>query len=863
MTLEELIVAWSQTRPTWQREVMSRVATGDKLSDADYDELVKGIVEGRLFSKSTFGIKQLPQTTPNDPSVRLVAIDKLQHVNALESSLPLRLEPKGLTIIFGDNGSGKSGYARLLKRITRARHQEDVLSDVFRDASLANPTAELSILIGDDKETVDWPGTGRPDLKRILFYDGACGSAYVSSESEFPYRPSALFVMDGLIEACDKVRSRIEVKLESNLRSINILPTIPEDAKNTSIGRFLTDLSGQSLAEDLDALIIECVDTGEVIQNLKKQEATMQSADPAKEKKKLKRQGEKLGALRKHLERLNAVLGDKALMTLQQHRDNLLVLEQAGAVLARSLESEPLPGVGSSPWKILWESARRFSEESAYLGETFPVLNEDSRCVLCLQTFEKDERDRFARFDRFVKDDAQVQLKEALSTHDAQIARLTELDDSPEEVKSNLQDLEMSHSELVAETRSLLACYQEAQAKILDAIASSEKTPRFGIDPGNVRERLRQATDATTSTAACLGSPDGIQKRLVELGRRRIEHELIQEAKKSREAVVKEIERRRERDALEAAKTAAATGAITRKINEFSEESITEVIRETFATETDRLRLERVTITRTRSDKGVLHHQPKLEGARQEVTLPRVFSEGERTALGLASFFTEARLDASKSALILDDPVNSLDHVRRGLVATRLAAFAVDRQVVVFTHDLSFVADLNLEGAEKEVQIAALSVSRSRAGDRKPGSCGKGHPWKAKVVAACLNELGASMAQIKKECSVWDDKRYEVEVALWAGKLSETWERIFSQEIVGRVLANGGLEVRPMMVRLLARFTETDHAEFDASYGRLSRWAKRHDKSVLVNYVPPDVAVLEQELQKVEVWFDRVRRYKN
>ena len=687
MTLEELIVAWSQTRPTWQREVMSRVATGDRLSDADYDELVDVIVEERPSPKSTFGTKQLPQTTPNDPSVRILAIDKLQHVNALESSQPLRFEPNGLTIIFGDNGSGKSGYARLLKRITRARHQEDVHSDVFRDASLANPAAELSILIGDEEEIADWPGTGRSDLKRILFYDGACGSAYVSSESEFPYRPSALFVMDGLIVACDKVRNRIEVKLESNLRSVNILPTIPEDARNTGIGRFLTDLSGQSSAEDLDALILECGETGEVIQDLKKQEATLQSADPAKEKKKLKRQGEKLRALRKQLERLNAVLGAKALKTLQKCRDDLLVLEQAGFVLARSLESEPLPGVGSSPWKTLWESARRFSEESAYLGETFPVLNEDSRCVLCLQTLEKVDRERFARFDRFVKDDTQVQLKEALKTHDAQIAVLTELEDSPEEVKSNLQDLEMSHSELVAEARSLLASYQEAGAKILDAIASSEKTPQFGIDPDIICERLQEAIGVTTSTAACLDSPDGIQERLVELGRRRIELELIHEAKKSREAIVKEIGRRKNRDALETAKTAAATGPITKKINELSEQSITEVIRKTIAIETDQLRLERVTITRTRSDKGTLLHQPILVGARQEVTLPRVFSEGERTALGLASFFTEAGLDASKSALILDDPVNSLDHVRRGLVATRLAAFAVDRQVVVFTHD--------------------------------------------------------------------------------------------------------------------------------------------------------------------------------
>src|SRR5258708_19657038 len=86
----------------------------------------------------------------------------------------------------------------------------------------------------------------------------------------------------------------------------------------------------------------------------------------------------------------------------------------------------------------------------------------------------------------------------------------------------------------------------------------------------------------------------------------------------------------------------------------------------------------------------MLHHQPKLVGARQNVTLPRVFSEGERTALGLAAFFTEASLDASKSALILDDPVSSLDHIRRGLVAGRLLAPAPTPQALVFPPDLSF-----------------------------------------------------------------------------------------------------------------------------------------------------------------------------
>src|SRR5207249_3326089 len=297
--------------------------------------------------------------------------------------------------------------------------------------------------------------------------------------------------------------------------------------------------------------------------------------------------------------------------------------------------------------------------------------------------------------------------------------------------------------------------------------------------------------------------------------------------KKSRPAIVKEIERLQEREALEAAKSAAATTGITKKILELSEESITEVVRDTFTRETERLRLERVTIARTRADKGALLHQPKLVGARQQVTLPRVFSEGERTALGLAAFFTEAHLDGSESALILDDPVTSLDHIRRGLVATRLAALAETRQVILFTHDVAFVADVTREAAARGVPVAERSVTRSRADERKPGACTTKHPWKAKDVPARLDELRQELSRIRRESSAWDEKQYEEAVAVWAGNLSETWERIFSQEIVGPVLAEGGLEVRPMMVKVLARFSDDDHRKFEGSYGRASQWAKR------------------------------------
>jgi energy-coupling factor transporter ATP-binding protein EcfA2 len=862
-SLEEQVVEWSTSRPPWQRAILRRVAMGHRLSDKDYDDLVDTLVSCEEVVNANFGLDHLPQVKAGDPPVSLVSIAHPEHVNALTSDRPLTFEMAGLTVIYGDNASGKSGYARLLKRVARARHQEEVLSDVFRDAALAKPMAALTVRVGDKETSLIWPESTPPELQRMLFYDDACGEAYVATESDFPYRPSALFVMDGLIEACVAVRSRMDAKLEENSRSAKALPVVDEDVKETEVGKYLMQISGSSSLDFLDALDEKLDVYPETADQLKEQEARLRIADTTRESQKLNRQAVKLESLRTHLQGLQEALGDDAIAGLQGERDQLKALEQAADRLARSFESEPLPGVGTSAWKELWESARRFSEAHAYPSYPFPVVGEDAMCVLCQQPLEAEARERLSRFEHFVKDDAQTRLREARARWLQRVGSLTNLRTTPEATEANLKDLEVDQAELVRETRALLARYEAARASIVDALPGTAGFPRFGIAHAETSHKLEATATAVRAAAEGLSDTERVKERLAAIAVKRKELELLQEVKNHRRLIINEIERLKERESLEAAKNAAATGPITKKVLELSEANITEVVRDTFTRETDRLHLERVTIAKTRGDRGMLLHQPKLVGARQNVTLPRVFSEGERTALGLAAFFTEADLDASRSALILDDPVSSLDHVRRALVAARLAAFAETRQVAIFTHDVSFVADLKREANGRGVSIGDRSVTRGRGADRKPGACTTKHPWKAKDVTERLGELRSELARIRKNREDWDEVSYETEVATWAGNLSETWERMFSQELIGPVLAEGGLEVRPNMVKIFVRFSAADDREFQASYSRVSQWAKRHDKSGMVNYVAPEISGLEEELDLVEAWFKRVKGYKN
>ena len=773
MPLEERIVAWSKSpRPAWQRIVLREVALGSPMSREALGQMVDAIVAGDSIGDADLELEQLTTSAAQAPPVSLHSISEPTHVNALSSTKPLTFPQRGLTVVYGDNGSGKSGYARLLKRITRSRHNEDVLSDVFRATAVDRPGANLAVHVGDRLVDAIWPETNLPEFQSMLFYDSSCGSAYIADEADFPYRPYALFVMDGLIEACHVVHGLVEAKLGDNARAARPIPSVPAEARETDMGKFLAHLSADSSIDRFDRfdrLVKRLDESGMSVATIESQEATLRSVDTRQARDNLVRSAERFDFLGKHIAGVDSHLGETATGDAVRSRDELEQLREAAQHHANSLRTEALTGIGNSSWKVLWESAQRFSETHAYPEHPFPVTSAGSRCVLCLQELSESGRDTLSRLDRFVRDDVQVRWSETRAKYEASRKARDSLQVLSDAVDNHLRDLEASHPDEVRSVRALLAKYEAVQ-RAEPTVESSRTAGAVTAEAETVIAQLRSAAREARTLAAGLRDHEATRGRLHALGAKRREIELLTQMRAARENIVAEIARLRVRRCLEDLKQEANTGPITRKIAELSADTITDVIRDRFTRETERLGLDRVTIAKTRARKGALLHQPKLVGARQSTTLARVLSEGERSALGLAAYFTEASLHALESALILDDPVTSLDHIHRERVANRLVDFAETRQVVVFTHDVAFVADLKDAATRKNVVVTERSVSRSRAGERLPGLCADTHPWKARDVQARIGELREDLDRLNKKSEEFDDRQYEDAVAGWAGK---------------------------------------------------------------------------------------------
>ena len=354
-----------------------------------------------------------------------------------------------------------------------------------------------------------------------------------------------------------------------------------------------------------------------------------------------------------------------------------------------------------------------------------------------------------SRLDRFVTDDVQVRWSDTRVKYEASLESRNALQILSEAMDNHLRDLETSHRAEVHSVRALFGMYEAVQRA--EPTAETKRTALAATtEAESVIVRLRSAAREARALASGLGDHELTPGRLRTLAAKRREIELLTEMRAARKDIAAEIARRRLMRRLEDLKQTANTGPITRKILELSEETITEVIRDRFTRETERLGLDRVTIAKTRARKGALLHRPKLVGARQATALARVFSEGERTALGLAAYFAEASVHQFGSALILDDPVTSLDHIRRERVANRLVDFAETRQVVVFTHDVAFVADLKDAASRKNVVVAERSVSRSRAGERLPGFCADTHPWEGQGWAGTSRRTPSRLSPVQE-----------------------------------------------------------------------------------------------------------------
>ncbi|WP_043638470.1 hypothetical protein, partial [Desulfovibrio sp. TomC] len=224
------LAKWFSERPQWIQIAAARLLQQSELTDKDVSELAT------LCQQEADG--KLPKTTCSFPAtafsqgaagtLRLCSISDVEGVNALAPKKTLEFGKGNITIVYGNNGSGKSGYVRLLKHVCGARETGTLHRNVYKPGSAVQKACIAFEQAGIPK-THTWSGQGVcDDLNSVDIFDTSFGKVFVSSEDEVSYEPPVLSFFSSLIVACEKVTSALDA--EAN-RHQSKKPNIPADKK--------------------------------------------------------------------------------------------------------------------------------------------------------------------------------------------------------------------------------------------------------------------------------------------------------------------------------------------------------------------------------------------------------------------------------------------------------------------------------------------------------------------------------------------------------------------------------------------------------------------------------------------------------
>lgn len=137
--LETGLLEWAGRQSMWQRDILRRLAAGETLGGVDSrmnsDEAERTETQKTAcwYSAPEFGealdfkpvdATHLTATVAGGDPVQIAKIVHLQGANDLAPGTALEFSVGGLTIIAGKNGSGKSGYTRILKQVAATRATE-------------------------------------------------------------------------------------------------------------------------------------------------------------------------------------------------------------------------------------------------------------------------------------------------------------------------------------------------------------------------------------------------------------------------------------------------------------------------------------------------------------------------------------------------------------------------------------------------------------------------------------------------------------------------------------------------------------------------------------------------------------------
>jgi len=784
----------------------------------------------------------LPGAQGGDEPMLVKSLSDLRAVNKIQDGQEIGFE-EGLNVVYGGNGAGKTGYSRILKHAGRTLRPESVLANVASSSS-ERPSATVNIVVGGKPQAVqlDLEQPGPAMLGRICIADADADDRFLTSETEVDYVPASLASVSRLADGLKAIDMELkEMLAEAEPPELDLRPY----KEGTEVFRLLNGLDARTPDDLIVALSTMSEAEHKQRKQLRKQRAAMEASEAPKLRATAQREVDSAEALKADLVELARQLSQPNVEELQARRAGVHEFAAAAELVAREFAEEPLGGVGTEPWRSLWRAAVDYA---AHLEQTLPPDHEPGQCPLCMQNLEPDARERLQRFDQFVRNDLNAKLQRARDELAQGLGALPVIETKLARHQEAIERLGTEPGETGALVRAWLASAEKLVARLRNAdrnIAAEIDPPPDKIDEW-IAARHKEVGDYAALEDA--DEAKRVRSELAELDDR----ELLGER---REEILDRLAAMRRVEKLAAARKKLDKAGASRKVTELSRELIQANLQRALNRQLGALGFKGLEIeAKSKSPGGTPKILLRFKTV-DDVSLKSVLSKGEQRRLALAMFLAEMEVISDPSPVVFDDPVSSIDQEGRRHIARTLLRLAEQRQVIVFTHELSFVYELDrLAPAGCKAHIQQLRREGHTVGHVHPDLPWQGLPAKQRPKA--LYEMLAGARELD---ATGNETEYETAAAEFCRRLREAFERTVEECVLNDVVTRRNDTIRISKLRKIA-WSEEICDLVDRGTDESSPWM--HDRPRADGSEPPTPTELREGLEIFEVLLKTIKEHR-
>jgi energy-coupling factor transporter ATP-binding protein EcfA2 len=825
------------------RVLLSRAGPGKVFLDGIYKTF---LTEHGLREKQPEKTEPAPQpdAAQATPGASGFVLKSLQHesgVNALVSGATIPFHPK-LTVVYGKNGSGKSGFVRILKRVAGSRTQEDVWQNVHSARSQNRCKARITYASNGSDAVCQWSGQGKvAPFDQMAVFDGKCIPIYLNKSLGFSYQPYGFELFQVLSSSLQGLQERLAADIQ---RAGNEKPLIDDIFnEDTSIGKFVAGITSTTKPEDLDKLPAWDAKAQNTLAKKIKERKGLQNLDQQSEV--LDTRQKKLKALEDALVQVQSDLSAQNIRTYFGLVQKFSQLKKKQTTKkGKTLEDYDIAEKESDEWEKFIDAG----EDYIRLAENDEYPSNGDRCVYCQQELSRSAqkliqlyRELFEEEQTSDIEDVEAKLNEALND----LGSSSFVDDFPYEQ----EDFEKFLQKRTASSAFAALSAADTLAQKLAACLKSKKPQKLRPVKTSVSiASVRKALSKVEAEAKALEeSQRNLFRKSQELDRAIAELQDTQKLAKHRTEVGKYIAIERW---IASASPLQASKLNTRSVTDLGKrawrELVSDSFKERFQTEATSLDTPGVNLE-FRGEYGSQIRAKSLEGLEG---IDQFLSEGEQKAVALADFFAELSMQHEHATVIFDDPATSFDHDRKERIAKRIVRESEARQIVVFTHDLMFASYLHdqVENADGNIDSAKAAFHDMRSEASRVGVVTENYYPGSIKFDAFIQKIEAKVREL--EALTGEARTDGVRNAY--GMLRRAVEKAVEERIFGKVMTRWSDQIqmhnatRASLSREKLNKAKELHEEF-------SRYIEAHNQSdEMVQHAAPDIARLKADIQKVK-----------